>query len=400
MHRSAKSALIEAKRHIDAAEKAQSTKDIIKQYQKAKNILAEVDAKKEDAPSLKDMIGAFLELANVLENKGPATQDKAEKCRQRAAALEQELNRINTITATVTVSLLGVPQIAVPSLSKSSTTIVNVANNSAATLPTTSTGNVVSPATFIPQQQPRSTPQATVSLSAAIGSPKTPLLFSKKADRETFVYHLPAPGGQLETTRQLAYCVALLQNSVDETCLDPDTLKWRRNTLKNPDEMIRVETMTRQVVTEFIEDGVKDAIVVEEVVQLAQVLHEETVRSLLTSFVDTVSKSELLHLHAMEGLAKVIQCATPGSINSGDLVTILQVLYTRLQTIHTPSTNHLCRLLLAVSRVLDAMVIAQVGDVDRITLHGPLTARLHELKSNQDPFAAFQAEYATQALLN
>ncbi|KAF9535961.1 hypothetical protein EC957_001247, partial [Mortierella hygrophila] len=154
----------------------------------------------------------------------------------------QELNRINTITATVTVSLLG---------------------------------------------QPRSTPQATVSLSAAIGSSKTPLLFSKKADLETFVYHLPAPGEQLETTRQLAYCVALLQNSVDETCLDPDTLKWRRNTLKNPDEIARVETMTRQVVTEFIEDRVKDAIVVEEVVQLAQVLHEETARSLLTSFVNT-----------------------------------------------------------------------------------------------------------------
>ncbi|KAF8924828.1 hypothetical protein BGZ47_003677, partial [Haplosporangium gracile] len=102
MRRSAKSALLKAKRHIDAAEKAQSTKDIIKQYQNAKNILAEVDSKKEDASSLKDMVGAFLELANVLENKGPATQGRAEKCRQRAAALEQELNRINTVTATVT----------------------------------------------------------------------------------------------------------------------------------------------------------------------------------------------------------------------------------------------------------------------------------------------------------
>ncbi|KAF8943603.1 hypothetical protein BGZ47_005248, partial [Haplosporangium gracile] len=400
MRCSAKSALIEAKRHIDAAEKAQSTKNIIKQYQNAKNILAKVDTKREDASSLKDMIDAFLELADVLENKGAATQDRAEKCRQRAAALKQEFNRINTVTATVTMSLLGVPQIAVSSLSKSTTTTVTVANNSAAASPTTSTGNVVSPATFIPQQQPRSTPQATVSLSAATGSPKTPLLFSKKADRESFVYHLPAPGEQLETTRQLAYCFALLQDSVDETCLDLDTLKWRRNTLKNPDEMIRVETMTRQVVTEFIEDGVKDATVVEEIVQLAQVLHKETSRSLLTSLVDTVSKSKLLHLHAMEGLARVIQGATPGFINSNDLVTIFQLLFMRLQTIHDPSTSHLCRLLHAVSRVLDAMVVAQVGDVDRITLHGPLTARLHEFESNQDHYVAFQAEYATQALLN
>ena len=297
-------------------------------------------------------------------------------------------------------SLLGAPQIAVSSLSKSATTTATVANNSAATSPTASTGNVVSPATIIPQQQPRPTPQATVSLSAAIGLPNTPLLFSKMEVRETFVYHLPAPGEQLETTRQLAYCLALLQNSVDETCLDPDTLKWRRNTLKNPDEMIRVETMACQVVTEFIEDRVKDVTVVEEVVQLAQVLHEKTVRSLLTSFVDTVSKSELLHFHAMKGLARVVQCATPGSINSDDLVTILQVLYTRLRIIHRPSASNLCPLLLAVSRVLDAIVVAQVGDVDRITLHGPLTALLHELESNQNSCVVFQAKYATQALLN
>ncbi|KAF9118418.1 hypothetical protein BGW39_001208 [Mortierella sp. 14UC] len=399
MRRSAKSALIEAKRHIDAAEKAQSTKDIIKQYQNVKNILAEVDTKKEDASSLKDMMGAFLELADVLENKGPATQDRAEKCRQRAAALKQELNRTNTITAAITMSLLGVP-LAVSSLSNGTATTVTVVNNSAATSPAISTGNIVSPAIFIPQQQLRSTPQATASLSAAIGSPKTPLLFSKKADRETFVYHLPAPGEQLETTRQLAYCLALLQDSVDETCLDPDALKWRRSTLKNSDETIRVDAIDRQVVTEFIGDCEKNATAVEEVVQLAQVLHKDSSRSLLRSLVDTVRNSALLHYHAMEGLARVIQCATPGSINSDDLVTILQVLYTRLQTIHTSSTSHLCCLLLAVSRVLDAMVVAQVGDVDRITLHGPLTARLQEFESSQNHCVAFQAEYAIQALLN
>ncbi|KAG9319204.1 hypothetical protein KVV02_004970 [Mortierella alpina] len=392
MRRSAKSALIEAKRHIDAAEKAQSTKDIVKQYQNAKNILAEVDIKKEDGLSLKDMVGAFLQLADVLENKGPATHDRVEKCRQRAAALQQELDKINTVTATVTMSLLGVPQIA-----------VSVANNSAATSPNTPTGNAV--ATFIPQHWPRSAPQSTVSVSVATGSPKSQLLFSKKADRESVVYHLPAPGEQLESTLQLAYCLALLQDSVDETCLDLGTLEWRCNTLKNPGEMIRVETVTRQVVTEFFEDREKDASVVEEVVQLAQVLHEGTVRSLLASLIDTVSKSTFLHFHATEGLARVIQCATPGSIKPSDLVTILEVLYMRLQTIHDPSTSYpstsyLWRLLHAVSRVLDAMVVAQVGDVDRITLHGPLTARLHELESNQDYSVAFEAAYATQALLN
>lgn len=84
----AKAALIEARPHIDAARQAGNTKDIIKHYQDAKNILAKVDPKKEDAPFLNDMIDAFLELADVLKSKGPATQDRAEKCRRRADDLK------------------------------------------------------------------------------------------------------------------------------------------------------------------------------------------------------------------------------------------------------------------------------------------------------------------------
>ncbi|KAG0282354.1 hypothetical protein BGZ97_009019, partial [Linnemannia gamsii] len=400
MRFSAKTALIEARPHIDAARQARSTKDIIKQYQDAKKILNKVDPKKEDVHSLKEIIDAFHELADILDMAGLATQDKAEKCRKRATALEQELNRITTAAAAVTLSMLGGPQIALLSLPKYSNTTVTVVNNSAVASAVTSTGNVVSVATSGPKHNPHSTPQAPVSLSAAIGSAKIPLLFSQKADCAPFVCHLPAPGEQLKTTRQLAFCLALLQDSVDETRLDPDTLKWRCNTLKNSNETIRMESITRQVVTGFIEDREKNATVVDEIVHLAQVLDKETSRSLLMSFVDTVSNSTLLHLHAMEGLAKVIQEATPGSIDSDDLVTILQVLHTRLRTIHSPSITYLCHLLFAVSRVLDAMVVAQIGDVDRVALHGPLTTLLHELELDQNPYVAFQAGYATQALLN
>ncbi|KAK3824322.1 MAG: hypothetical protein J3R72DRAFT_390761 [Linnemannia gamsii] len=400
MRRSAESALTKAKRHIDAAEKTEITEDIINQYQNAKNILARVDTKKEDASSLKDMMDLFLELAIVLDNKKPAIQDKAKKCRQRAAALMQELNKINTISSAITMSLGAATQGAVSLLSKGTATTVTVANNSATSSPTTSTENVCSPASFVSQQKPFSTSQSTIPLSAATDSQRISKLFSKRANRMSFFYGLPAPGEQLETTRQLVYCLALLQDSVDETCLDPADLKWRRSTLKNSNETMRVEAITHQVVMEFIDDCEKNATAVEEVVQLAQVLHEETSRSLLTSLVGTVSRSALLHLHAVEGLTMMIQGATPGSIKSDDLVGILKVLFSRLHAVHSSSASHLCRLLFAVSRVLDAMVIAQVGDVDRIALHGPLTALLHEFESNQNPYVAFQAEYATQALLN
>ncbi|KAK3821955.1 MAG: hypothetical protein J3R72DRAFT_479818 [Linnemannia gamsii] len=176
---SAESALIEAKRHIDAAEKAHSTKDIIKQYRNAKNILAEVDTKKEDASSLKDMIDVFLELAKVLENKDPAIQDKAEKCRQRAAALKQELNRINP--------LVVAPQIAVSLLSKGIPTPVNAENNSATTSPPTSTKIVCSPTSFVLQQKPRSTSQSP-NLQFIVNKYQT---HSSSTPEQLFHYHQP-----------------------------------------------------------------------------------------------------------------------------------------------------------------------------------------------------------------
>ncbi|KAF9906563.1 hypothetical protein EC991_000505 [Linnemannia zychae] len=369
---SAKTALIEARPHIDAARQAGNTKDIIKHYQDAKSILTQVNPKEEDAPSLKDMADAFLELADVLECKGSVTQDKAEKCRRRADDFKN-------------VSLM----------------LMNLFNpKSELAFVDSKELNKRYPFVATVTRQSSSTPQSIVSLSAVSGSSKTLLLFSKNVDRETFVCHLPAPGEQLESTHQLAYCLTLLQESFDGTSLDPDTRDWRHKTLKNSEETIRMEEITRQVVREFIEDSEKNATVIEEVIQLVQVLDKETSQSLLRSLVDTTSKSTLLHLHAMKGLAKVIQGATPRSIDSNDLVTILRVLYERLQTVHNPSTSHLYSLLVAVSRVLDAMVVAQFGDVDRVTIHGPLTVLLHELESHQNLCVAFQAEYATQALLN
>ncbi|KAF9909307.1 hypothetical protein EC991_008818 [Linnemannia zychae] len=405
---SAKTALVEARPHIDAVRQTGNTNHILNHYREAKGIFGKVNPKKEDAPSLKDMRVAFLELADILTSKGPVTQDKAEKCRRRADDLEKhlfkrqernrmmELRRINTIVAAIPV----LPQIADEGWSKGTLIAGTAAISSTTASTTTSTDNTVFLATLNSQHQPRSTPQATPSFSAPISPAISPLLFSQKANRVPFVHHLPAPGEQLENTRQLTYCLALSQKSWDETSLDLDTLNWRINTLKNSKETTRMEEVAHQVVREFTEGGVKNAAQVDEVVQLAQVLHKEPSRSLLMSLVNTVRDSTLLHLHAMEGLAIVIQGAAPGSIDSNDLVTILGILHERLQTIHIPSTSHLYSLLFSVSRVLDAMETSQVGKIDRVTLHGPLTALLHDLESHQNPCVAFQAEYATQALLN
>jgi hypothetical protein len=54
---------------------------------------------------------------------------------------------------------------------------------------------------------------------------------------------------------------------------------------------------------------------------------------------------------------------------------------------------------MAVSRVLDAMVDADVKDVDREKLHQPLSSYLEELKKSSHAYLVYQAAYAYQALL-
>ena len=270
---------------------------------------------------------------------------------------------------------------------------------------TTSTLDIVAASTAVNldtpsilQQLPPASPQAAISVSAATIVPVSLLLFSKDVNPVPYIFSQPGPDEPLQTTRQLAYCLALLQTSVQEDNLSQEDLEWRHSTLNNPAEKDRLETLSLQIIQTFAKDIMKSAAVVFEVVQLAPVLNGECSRFLLKSFIDTVDESEILHLHSLEGLAKAIQGAAPGSIDSDDLVTILRSLHKRLRPTH--SANHQYCLLLASSRVLDAMADAHIGDIDRVNLHGPLTDFLRESESSENPYLIFQAAYATQALLN
>ncbi|KAG0057095.1 hypothetical protein BGZ83_001529 [Gryganskiella cystojenkinii] len=227
----------------------------------------------------------------------------------------------------------------------------------------------------------------------------TSVIFSKDVNLVPYICPLPRPGEPLQTTHQLAYSLALLQPLVHEDDLFPDTLKWRLNTLNNSGEKNRLEALSLQIIQTFAEDTTKDAAAIAEVVQLAPVLNRDHSRFLLKTIIDTVNQPEILHLHSVEGLAKVIQGAAPGSIDSNDLVNILRSLHKRLQQVRSAS-HHYYYLLIAVSRVLDAMADANIEDVDHINLHEPLTGFLRESESSENPYLAFQTAYAMQALLN
>ncbi|CAO3568618.1 unnamed protein product [Mortierella alpina] len=211
----------------------------------------------------------------------------------------------------------------------------------------------------------------------------------------------PRPNCHLRDTRQLAVCLALLQvKKLPEDNLSQEACAWLNAARANTDEKNRLEALATSVVHTFVRYEPKGSEVIAEVVPLAFILNSTDYRLLLKSFVEAVERSTLLDLHSLDGLAQLIQRAAPGSINSGDLVDILRVLHKRLQATHSESVSHRYQLLLAVSRVLDAMVDANIGDVDRINLHEPLTDLLRVSESSKDPYLSFEAAYATQALLN
>ncbi|GJJ67755.1 hypothetical protein EMPS_00101 [Entomortierella parvispora] len=274
-----------------------------------------------------------------------------------------------------------------------------------------STNSTAAPSTFFttsaaknddtalaPRQPSHPSSQSAISIGAVNATLGSPSFFSKNVKPEPATYSLAHLDEPLQTIHQLAYCLALLQPSVEDDDLSAEALKWRLDTLNNSNEKTRLETMAVHVLELFSEDTRKDSAAVAEVVQLAPVLSRDHSRFLIKTFIDTLNKSEMMDLDALDGLAKAIRGAIPGSINSDDLETILRCLKKRLQP--NRSAEHRYPLLLATSRVLDAMVDAHIGNIDRINLHGPLTEFLRDSESSDHPYLTFQVKYAAQALLN
>ena len=134
-------------------------------------------------------------------------------------------------------------------------------------------------------------------------------------------------------------------------------------------------------------------------VYLATVLNRDTFHDVLRELYSGINHSGLLNIHYLEGVARLIQRAHPGYLDVDDIVKILDLLSKRLKDTHQQSTQHMHKLTLAVSHVLDAMVDTNVTDLDREKLHQPLQNCLGELKLSSDPYLVYQATYAYQALL-
>ncbi|KAG9067027.1 hypothetical protein KI688_012939 [Linnemannia hyalina] len=245
------------------------------------------------------------------------------------------------------------------------------------------------------------------------------VIFPENVAKPTVKTALPGLQDRIERTDQLLYCSMLLrQDSVISSSSDAGEKKatddpanapqaptlnkaeqtWLTEVKGDPIRQDRMQWLVTKMVERFIADATKDSTKVAEIVALGPVLQREPYRKLLSAFIRDFDDSRILDVNLLQGLVQLVQSASPGYLVSDDLVKVLSLLRTHLEDTHQHSSEHLCHLTLAVSRILDAMADHKVQDLDRVVEHEPLSAVLSGMRGSSDPYLMYQACYAFQAL--
>ncbi|KAF9913701.1 hypothetical protein BX616_009717 [Lobosporangium transversale] len=215
-----------------------------------------------------------------------------------------------------------------------------------------------------------------------------------------FKCNLPHPDARLNDTQQLAYCLSLLPTAPQPLKgLTAQEQEWSLARSDDLTEQDRLHSLASDVITMFIHEGIKTEATVAEVVMLAPVLNYDQYRALLMALVNGINQNIMLETHLLQGLAQLMQHVPLGYLDSDDLVNTLNMLDSHLRGTHGQSSDHIYRLCVSVSHVLDAMVNSQVKGLKRGQLHEPLAAYLKGLKNSSDPHLVYHAAYASQALL-
>ncbi|KAF9119651.1 U3 snoRNP protein [Mortierella sp. 14UC] len=214
---------------------------------------------------------------------------------------------------------------------------------------------------------------------------------------------LPRLHQRIERTEQLIRCnTLLLQNSLTsgttESTLDKAELVWLEEIKNDPIEQDHMRWLVTRMVEAFLTSVTNDSTELAEVVALGPVLQKEAYRKLLTSLIKDFDDARILDDYVLQGLAQLVQDATPNFLEPDDLIKILSILRVRLQGTHGQSTAHSYHLTLAVSKVLDVMAEHKVQDLSRVLEHEPLSGVLSGLTGSSDPYLMYQACYAFQAL--
>lgn len=149
----------------------------------------------------------------------------------------------------------------------------------------------------------------------------------------------------------------------------------------------------------FAKEPAKTSALVLEITPLAIAQDADIVRHLLEQLVLPLRDGLFLHSVLLESLATIFKKANPAFLNAGDLESVLEVIKDRFEQLTQQQKDKRLPLLLALSRLLDAMVDCEVKGLSRIKIHQPLYDRLQALSQDEDKRIAYQAAYATQALV-
>ncbi|KAG0067556.1 hypothetical protein BGZ89_005934 [Linnemannia elongata] len=236
-------------------------------------------------------------------------------------------------------------------------------------------------------------------------------IFPQNIDVPSLKVSLPRIRGRVETTPQLAFLISLLRTDSSphasnvghdgtapashDILVDAAYLDWVKT--RHSFEKDDIVKMPSKLVAAFITDASKNSTAINEIVLLGPVLEREDYRRLLSCLIREF-ESSILDLDVLQGLVHLVQSASPGFLDSDDLVNILTPISIRLQGVHQQSSVHPYHLTLAVSRILDVMAKLKVEDLDRVSIHEPLSVFLRGMKDSSDPYLMYQACYAFQAL--
>ncbi|KAF9911817.1 hypothetical protein EC991_002120 [Linnemannia zychae] len=192
---------------------------------------------------------------------------------------------------------------------------------------------------------------------------------------------------------------------IDDTTITSEDRKvddlnrqWFKEAKVFPYEKDFMVSLASRMVAEFTKNHTHIASAIREIATVAHVLQKEDYTTLLTSFIKEFKESPTHREELLQGLVHVVQSASPGFLQSDDLVRILSSISTRLQSTDPESSLYLYHLTLAVSRILSVMADHDFKVLDREALRDPLSNILSELRGRSDPYLMYQACYAFQAL--
>ncbi|KAF9127955.1 hypothetical protein BGW39_005466, partial [Mortierella sp. 14UC] len=215
---------------------------------------------------------------------------------------------------------------------------------------------------------------------------------------------------RFESTLQLAFCAGLLpkntpslafeSGATDVPVLDETGQAWLTAMQDDPSAQSHIRWLISKLVAEFVKDASMGSAAISEVVILGPALCRKDYRSLLSCLIERFDLTVLLNIDLLQGVVQLVQSASPGYLADDDLVRILASLRGRLDSTHALSKAYVYQLVLAVSKVLEVMVIGEVKGLNRQRDHQSLLAVLRGLREvEDDPFLKFQVSYAFQTLL-